>query len=86
MLRAMGPFRATLTSQAAGNTVGWSQRSFTIGSAPLPVEPQQASYSPLHLNVQQDLMDSAYAAMLASEEALARTWDTPEEDAAWVDL
>jgi hypothetical protein len=27
-----------------------------------------------------------YATMLASEQLLAKDWDTPEEDAAWADL
>ncbi|MBM4030384.1 MAG: DUF2281 domain-containing protein [Planctomycetes bacterium] len=28
----------------------------------------------------------AFQTMLASEEVLARDWDTPEEDEAWADL
>jgi len=34
----------------------------------------------------EDVMDSAYATMLASEFVLRHDWDTPEEDAAWADL
>jgi|GEM_PF-1300279 len=34
----------------------------------------------------EDMTDSAYATMLASEFVLHKEWDTPEEDAAWADL
>lgn len=36
--------------------------------------------------VQQVTEAEAFQSMLASESALAREWDTPEEDAAWADL
>jgi len=32
------------------------------------------------------LESEALATMIASERVLAREWDTPEEDAAWIDL
>lgn len=37
-------------------------------------------------HIQQKTENEALATMLASEKVLAREWDTPEEDAAWVDL
>ena len=35
---------------------------------------------------QQATESEAFQSMLASEQVLARDWDTPEEDAAWADL
>jgi hypothetical protein len=36
------------------------------------------------LRAQQD--DSAFNGLLASESALKKDWDTPQEDAAWANL
>lgn len=88
-LRAIGPYRETLTYQAAGNVLarGLSHLVSVGGYVSLqPQESKQDSSSPLHLIVQEDLLNSAYASMLASEAILALNWDTPEDDAAWADL
>jgi hypothetical protein len=85
MLRAIGPFRETLTWQADGNFLTQMQAR-AIYTQPFG-EPQQAEVAfPIHFAVQQELLDSAYATMLASEAVLAQAWDTPEDDAAWADL
>lgn len=89
LLRAIGPFRETLTDQAPGNIVMLGQSQTFSGNERhryLPEKTQLEIPSPLHGTVQADLMDSAYAAMLASEPMLALNWDTPEDDAAWADL
>lgn len=88
-LRAIGPFRETLTDQAPGNFVMQGQSQTFLGNERFrysPDSPQFEISSPLHVVVQEELMDSAYAAMLASEPMLALNWDTPEDDAAWADL
>lgn len=36
--------------------------------------------------VEREGLSESFQTMLASEQVLRRDWDTPEEDAAWVDL
>ncbi|MFZ5880398.1 MAG: DUF2281 domain-containing protein [Chloroflexota bacterium] len=41
---------------------------------------------PSNVTLREAGMSYALDTMLASENVLARDWDTPEEDAAWADL
>ena len=90
MLRAIGPFRETYTDQAPGNLLMPGQ-SYTFRGNGWNRYSPESSYSaevasPLHIADQEELLDSPYATMLASEAILAINWDTPEDDTAWADL
>jgi hypothetical protein len=40
----------------------------------------------IRVEVDEEKEDSSLATMIASEEVLARDWETPEEDEAWANL
>ena len=86
---AIGPFRETYTDQAPGNFLVLGQSHTFWGNGLHRYSPESShseGASPLHMANQEELLDSPYATMLASEAVLAINWDTPEDDAAWADL
>lgn len=91
--QAMGPFLFTAKNQRSGN-LAFAQSSVRItwstGTVSLRNEillTQSVKKQPAwEVNHYEDLMDTAYATMLASEAVLSRDWDSPEEDEAWADL
>lgn len=85
VIRAIGPFRETLTWQADGNILSQFQAA-PFGARPYTGQDQIDHVVPIHVADQQELLDSAYATMLASEDILAQAWNTPEDDEAWADL
>lgn len=84
MLKAIGPFKETSTWQASGNFLA-AEHSRTAYACPV-VEHEAGEITPIHIADQQELLDSAYATMLASEAILAQAWNSPEDDKAWADL
>jgi len=40
----------------------------------------------ISFQLKKEKMDDSMLSMLASEDVLAKTWNTPEEDEAWKDL
>lgn len=94
MLQATGPYRHIVTGQGLGHIV-MPNLSYQVGWSPIyemSLNPPSSAYenygtlSQLHPLVLEELLDSSYVAMLATENVLRREWDSLEEDAAWADL
>jgi len=52
----------------------------------LPPDKLEVVYDFISFLLERSDSSEAFQTMLASEEALARDWNTPEEDEAWADL
>lgn len=98
VLQAIGPFRFTSTNPAADND--W-RRTYQMQDDSLRITWSKGTLSPFidtyktqhrvekpnsHFFDYEELSDTAYATMLASEAVLGKDWDSPEEDEAWADL
>ena len=92
-LQAVGPFLFTPKNQLSGG-IAFAQSSVRITWSIGTISPrteillaQSDKKQPVwEVKHYEELMNSAYATMLASEAVLSKDWDTPEEDAAWADL
>lgn len=93
LLQAVGPFLFSAKNQHSGNTESIRQAvqiTWTTGTANpgVTISLAQADKKQFvwEANYYEDLMNTSYATMLASEAVLSRDWETPEEDEAWKDL
>ena len=93
-LRAVGPFLFTAQNLLSGNNavinpssiqITWSTGvvGFKTELPPIQTTKKQPAWE---INHYEELMNTAFATMLASEAVLSKDWDSPEEDEAWADL
>lgn len=94
LLQAVGPFLSTTKDQLSGSIelakasihITWSSGLASPRSEMSTNRGIEKSLFVQEVYYSEELINTAYATMLASEMVLSKDWDSPEEDAAWADL